>query len=290
MRRRRPALGLSPYLTGLVDSAAKLTPIALSSLLVSWLGRTYNRSRSRQSAGICAMSVVRRGLLSLMIMVALMGGTAQAEDLDQGKSGAKLFAANCAHCHRSPRGLAKELDAVTLPATALHKRLCLGAGSYRLSTVGRYSHQVSAYRPQHAATGDEYIGAGATSTSAGATPLGMAIRADLHVVCPFNTAAANLSGHPDRRHCCRRRSVRDMQKKGAHEGGKQAGQRQRPAYCRARGHQLPLSDHPERYSGASRNRHFEHAIRARWQCCRTRNTPQGKMRGDRRSRSGPNRT
>ena len=114
MRRRRPALRLSPYLPDLVDSAPKLTPIALSSFLVSWLGRTYNRSRSRQSAGICAMSVVRRGLLSLMIMVALMGGTAQAEDLDQGKSGAKLFAANCAHCHRSPRGLAKERFSWTL--------------------------------------------------------------------------------------------------------------------------------------------------------------------------------
>jgi mono/diheme cytochrome c family protein len=54
------------------------------------------------------MSVIRRGLLSLMIMVALMGGTIKAEDLEQGKSGAKLFAANCAHCHRSPRGLAKD--------------------------------------------------------------------------------------------------------------------------------------------------------------------------------------
>src|SRR5215471_18803544 len=50
----------------------------------------------------------------LMIVGALMSGTAGAEDLEQGKSGAKLFAANCAHCHRSPRGLAKERFSWTL--------------------------------------------------------------------------------------------------------------------------------------------------------------------------------
>jgi hypothetical protein len=41
-------------------------------------------------------SMVRRGLLSLAIVVALTGRRAQSEDLDQGKSGATLFAANCA--------------------------------------------------------------------------------------------------------------------------------------------------------------------------------------------------
>src|SRR5262249_48178023 len=60
--------------------------------------------RSRHSAGTCVMSAVGRGLLSLMIVMALMGGGALSEDLDQGKSGAKLFAAHCAHCPRSPRG------------------------------------------------------------------------------------------------------------------------------------------------------------------------------------------
>jgi hypothetical protein len=60
------------------------------------------------------MSAVGRGLLSLMIVLALMSGVARPEDLDQGKSGAKLFAANCAHCHRSPRGLAKDRFSWTL--------------------------------------------------------------------------------------------------------------------------------------------------------------------------------
>ena len=58
--------------------------------------------------------MARRGLLSLMITVTLMGAIAQAEDLEQGKSGAQLFAANCAHCHRSPRGLAKDRSNWTL--------------------------------------------------------------------------------------------------------------------------------------------------------------------------------
>ena len=51
---------------------------------------------------------------SLIIIAALTGGTAQAQDLDQDKPGAKLFAANCADCHRSPRGLAKDRFSWTL--------------------------------------------------------------------------------------------------------------------------------------------------------------------------------
>ena len=58
--------------------------------------------------------MVRRGLFALMIAVALMGGRAQSEDLGQGKSGAQLFAANCAHCDRSARGLAKDRFSWTL--------------------------------------------------------------------------------------------------------------------------------------------------------------------------------
>jgi hypothetical protein len=63
---------------------------------------------------MCVMSAVGRGLLSLMIGMTVMGGIAQSEDLDQGKSGIKLFEANCAHCHRSPRGLAKDRFSWTL--------------------------------------------------------------------------------------------------------------------------------------------------------------------------------
>ena len=61
------------------------------------------------------MSVVGSWLLSLsIIVIALTGGTAPAQNLDQGKSGANLFAAHCAACHRSPRGLAKDRFGWTL--------------------------------------------------------------------------------------------------------------------------------------------------------------------------------
>jgi hypothetical protein len=35
------------------------------------------------------------------------GSAARAEDLDAGKSGARLFTSNCTACHRSPKGLVK---------------------------------------------------------------------------------------------------------------------------------------------------------------------------------------
>ena len=49
----------------------------------------------------------RLALLMLVAAVAAAAGPARAQDLDAGKSGERLFAANCTACHRSPRGLAK---------------------------------------------------------------------------------------------------------------------------------------------------------------------------------------
>ena len=47
-------------------------------------------------------------VLALLIAVMIATQTsAQAQNLDQDKSGPKLFAATCADCHRSARGLAK---------------------------------------------------------------------------------------------------------------------------------------------------------------------------------------
>src|SRR5215471_2767920 len=70
----------------------------------------------------------------LMIVGALMSGTAGAEDLEQGKSGAKLFAANCAHCHHSPRGLAKERFSWTL-SNFLQQHYTSGAASAEALTA-----------------------------------------------------------------------------------------------------------------------------------------------------------
>ncbi len=46
------------------------------------------------------------GLPALVAILLLAGGPARAQNLDQGKSAAKLFADGCAACHHSARGLA----------------------------------------------------------------------------------------------------------------------------------------------------------------------------------------
>jgi len=55
------------------------------------------------------MTLLRCGIGAAISMVVLcIAGVAGAqENLDQGKSAAQLFAANCAMCHKSPQGLAK---------------------------------------------------------------------------------------------------------------------------------------------------------------------------------------
>ena len=55
-----------------------------------------------------------RNLLALGAIAVLIGGTANAQNFDQGKSVARLFADNCATCHRSARGLAKGRFSLTL--------------------------------------------------------------------------------------------------------------------------------------------------------------------------------
>jgi mono/diheme cytochrome c family protein len=55
-----------------------------------------------------------RYLLAFAAIAMLTGGTAHAQNLDQGKSATKLFADGCAACHRSPRGLAKGRFRLTL--------------------------------------------------------------------------------------------------------------------------------------------------------------------------------
>jgi mono/diheme cytochrome c family protein len=46
-------------------------------------------------------------LLVLGALCLFSGFAAHAQNLDQGKSGPRLFADSCATCHRSPRGLAR---------------------------------------------------------------------------------------------------------------------------------------------------------------------------------------
>src|SRR5258707_562046 len=47
------------------------------------------------------------GVVAVSVMTVLIGTSAHAQNLDEGKSAQALFANGCAACHRSPRGLAK---------------------------------------------------------------------------------------------------------------------------------------------------------------------------------------
>lgn len=53
-------------------------------------------------------------LIAIGAAVVLTGAVARAQNLDQGKPGAKLFADSCSSCHRGPRGLAKGRFTLTL--------------------------------------------------------------------------------------------------------------------------------------------------------------------------------
>jgi mono/diheme cytochrome c family protein len=55
-------------------------------------------------------------LAALGVVVLAISGPARAQNLDQGKSAAKLFSDSCATCHRNPRGLAKGRFRLTLYA------------------------------------------------------------------------------------------------------------------------------------------------------------------------------
>jgi mono/diheme cytochrome c family protein len=62
------------------------------------------------------MSAQKRmcGVIAVGVMAVLIGTAARAQNLDEGKSAAALFANGCAACHRSPRGLAKGRFRLTL--------------------------------------------------------------------------------------------------------------------------------------------------------------------------------
>jgi hypothetical protein len=63
---------------------------------------------------LTSLQELGRALAALGIIAVLTGTAANAQNLDQGKSAAGLFADGCATCHRSPRGLAKGRFKLTL--------------------------------------------------------------------------------------------------------------------------------------------------------------------------------
>jgi hypothetical protein len=63
---------------------------------------------------VMSLQKLRRSLLALGAISVLICGGAQAQNIDQGKPAARLFADGCAACHRSARGLAKGRFRLTL--------------------------------------------------------------------------------------------------------------------------------------------------------------------------------
>ncbi len=53
-------------------------------------------------------------LIAMVISAIMISPQASAQNLDQDKTAAKLFATTCANCHHSARGLAKGRFSITL--------------------------------------------------------------------------------------------------------------------------------------------------------------------------------
>ena len=68
----------------------------------------------RPTSKLVSRPTLRRCPLVLGAIYVLFGALAHAQNLDQGKSAARLFADSCVTCHRSPRGLAKGRFRLTL--------------------------------------------------------------------------------------------------------------------------------------------------------------------------------
>src|SRR5262245_4460756 len=61
-----------------------------------------------------AMPAISHALALFIAIMISAPASAQVQNLDQDKTAAKLFAASCADCHRSARGLAKGRFSITL--------------------------------------------------------------------------------------------------------------------------------------------------------------------------------
>jgi mono/diheme cytochrome c family protein len=107
------------------------------------------------------MLAVSRALPSLIIIGALTVGPARGQNLDQDKSGAKLFATNCTDCHRSPRGLAKDRFSWTL-SSFLQQHYTASPTSAHALTAYLQSVDTPRAKPQPAARTSQPPGASGT--------------------------------------------------------------------------------------------------------------------------------
>lgn len=107
---------------------------------------------------------LRRGLVALVAIAALGGGAAHAQNLDQGKPAAKLFADSCVACHHSARGLAKGRFSLTL-FLFLQKHYASNSSSAWALTSYLESVDTPRRRPSRAVTAKRQPAANSTSGS-----------------------------------------------------------------------------------------------------------------------------
>jgi hypothetical protein len=130
-----------------------ISPIQMTSILVWQVGSVS-----------CEMSILRVGLLLFFVnvVIILAHALAQAENLEAGKSGPKLFSSNCSMCHSSPRVVTKGMSSwaltdflenhYTASQTAAHELAAylLAVGSHP-NPRGKKQHPIaSGGDPQHA--------------------------------------------------------------------------------------------------------------------------------------------
>lgn len=72
------------------------------------------RREGRSSRDMMKVILRARVVVVLGVVALFSAGQARAQNLDQGKSGARLFADSCATCHHSARGLTKGRFRLTL--------------------------------------------------------------------------------------------------------------------------------------------------------------------------------
>src|SRR5690242_15055406 len=89
-----------------------LAPFAVILTVLSGISRIES-VKERSLQGVMNRMIWGR-LAALGVMAVAASVPARAQNLDQGKSAAKLFADSCAACHRSARGLAKGRFRLTL--------------------------------------------------------------------------------------------------------------------------------------------------------------------------------
>lgn len=90
-----------------------VAPAAVTLTILLAIGSGGTREGGYDLRGVMA-TILRGRILFALGVAAVLGGAARAENLDAGKSGARLFADSCATCHRSAKGLTKGRFRLTL--------------------------------------------------------------------------------------------------------------------------------------------------------------------------------